>query len=59
MTLRELINKSGLTKKDLNRKILFSNDEELNILFEKAEIAIDKKTGNLLLYPLTGTESEL
>lgn len=56
MTLKQLIKKSGLKKEDLNRTILFSCDEELNTLYEKAEIALDEKTGNLLLYPLSGTE---
>lgn len=55
MTLKDLINK--INKKDFaNKEILFSNDEELNCLHAKGQIAYLKDLDKFVIYPLSGTK---
>lgn len=56
MTLRELILKGGLSKTDLDKQVLFSNDEELNRLHTEGQIAYLEDLDKFVIYPLTGTE---
>lgn len=53
MKLRDLF--KGLSKKDLDKEILFSSDEELNCLRSNGEIAI-LEDGKLVIYGLDGSE---
>jgi hypothetical protein len=59
MTLKDLITKSNLSKADLEKEILFSNDEELNNLHSEAQIAELGNTGKLVIYPLTMSRTEI
>jgi len=59
MTLKDLIIKGGLTKEDLKKEVLFSNDEELNNLHAVGQIAYLEEVDKLVIYPLTGTEIDI
>ena len=58
MKLRELL--KGLTKKDLDKEILFSSDEELNCLRSKGQLAeLSDRKNTLVIYGFDGSEVEV
>lgn len=58
MKVRELL--KFLTKQDLDKEILFSSDEEMNVLRSKGEIAsLSDKPNTLVIYGFDGSEVEI
>jgi len=47
-----------LSKLDKKGKVYLSSDEEFNEIYEGIGISIGKETGEIVLFPLTGTETE-
>ena len=59
MKVRELLSMIDM-KKDLDKEILISSDEEMNCLFSKGEIVrIDGKPNTLVIIGYSGTEVDL
>jgi len=47
-----------LSKLDKKGKVYLSQDEEFNAIYKEIGVSIDKDTGEVVLFPLSGTEIE-
>jgi len=56
LTVRQVI--EILSKLDKKGKVYLSQDEEFNAIYKGIGVSIDKDTGEIVLFPLSGTEIE-
>jgi len=56
LTVRRVI--EILSKLDKKGKVYLSQDEEFNAIYKGIGVSIDKDTGEVVLFPLSGTEIE-
>jgi len=56
LTVGQLI--EFLSKLDKKGKVYLSQDEEFNAIYKGIGVSIDKDTGEVVLFPLSGTEIE-
>jgi predicted glycosyltransferase len=56
LTVRQVI--EILSKLDKKGKVYLSQDEEFNAIYKGIGVSIEKDTGEVVLFPLSGTEIE-